>query len=454
MSPAPQNSAAWTRRSLLRAGTLTLGGMTLAQLLRARAAAGEQRANPETSVILLWLEGGPSHLETYDLKPAAPIEYRGEFSPISTNVPGIDVCEHLPRQARLADRFSLIRSITHDVPDHPGAAGRFLTGRRPLNISDPVSKFPTLDTITAKMRRERHAGVPGFVSNVRAVKGGGSAYLGATCEPFVVKGDPNSADFHVDDIVLDASLAPRLDDRVRLREQLDRLQHSLDLRGAMAAGDQFQREALRLLTSGRAREAFDVGREPAAVRDRYGRTKWGQSALLARRLVEAGCSFVTVEMGYLNPGNATWDDHGDAQHIFKSMRERLPIYDQALSALIEDIYERGLDRQVLVVATGEFGRTPQVNLGRAARPVFPGRDHWPGAMSVLVSGGGLRTGQVVGATNSRGEAPQDRALDPNDLLATIYRFLGIDPAHAFPDFRGRPMPILPSGTPIRELLDS
>lgn len=452
----------FSRRALLRAGSLALGGLTLADLLRARAAGAERAAARSdstppgsaraTSVILLWLEGGPSHLETYDLKPLAPVEFRGEFAPIRTNVPGIELCEHLPRQARIADRFSLVRSITHDVPDHPGAAGRFLTGRRPVNISDPVSKFPTLDVITAKAREERRAGVPNFVSNVRAVKGGGSAYLGAAYEPFVVAGDPNSPDFRIDNLALHPDVAPRLEDRVRLNQTLDTFLRGLDLSGAMQAGDRFQRQALELLTSDRARRAFDLSAEPEPVRERYGRTKWGQSALLARRLVEAGCSFVTVEMGYLSPANATWDDHGDAQHIFKSMRQRLPVYDQALTALVEDLVERGLDRDVLVVATGEFGRTPQVNMGRAARPVFPGRDHWPGAMSVLLAGGGLQMGRVVGATNARGELPQDRPLDPNDLLATLYRFLGIDPTIAYPDHRGRPMPILPSGRPIAELL--
>lgn len=437
------------RRTLLRAGALALGGWTLADLLQARAfGASQGQAPADTSVILLWLEGGPSHLETYDLKPDAPVEYRGEFSPISTNVPGLDVCEFLPRHAQVADRFTLIRSISHDVPDHPGAAGRFLTGRRPVNISDPVSKFPTVDAVVSKVRQSRRSPMPTVVSNVRAVKGGGSAYLGATCEPFVIAGDPNADDFHVDNIALDPSLAPRLEDRVQLNQALDRFRHSLDRSGSPSVGDQFQQQALDLLTGQRAREAFDLARESLATRERYGRTKWGQSALLARRLVEAGCGFVTVEMGYLSPANATWDDHGDAQHLFKSMRQRLPIYDQALSALIQDLFDRGLNQRVMVVATGEFGRTPQVNMGRAARPVFPGRDHWPNAMSVLVSGGNLPMGQVVGSTNSRGEMPHDRRLDPNDLLATIYRFLGVDTSHAFPDHRGRPMPILPSGTPL------
>lgn len=443
-----------SRRTFLELGSLALGGLTLADLLRGRAQANEtqglSRSRP-TSVILIWLEGGPSHLETYDMKPMAPAEYRGEFSPIATNVPGLELCEHLPRHARLADRFSLIRSIAHDVADHPGAAGRFLTGRRPVNISDPVSKFPTVDAIVARCRDSRREGLPPTVSNVRAVKGGGTAYLGASYEPFVVDSDPNAADFSVQNIALTHDVAGRLDDRTALKNAFDRLRRGLDQSGAMEAGDQFHQQALQLLSSPRTRDAFDIHQEPDSVRRAYGRNTWGQMALLSRRLVEAGCSFVTVQMNYLSPGNATWDDHGDAQHLFNSMRQRLPLFDQAVIALIDDVYGRGLDQDVAVVVTGEFGRTPMVNMGRAAVPKWPGRDHWPGAMSVLVSGGGWTMGQAIGSTNSRGETPQDRRLDPNDLLASLYRFLGIDPAQAFLDRHGRPMPILPSGSPISEL---
>lgn len=436
------------RRRVLQAGALALGGLTLPELLAGRAKAADVR---KTSVILLWLEGGPSHLETYDMKPDAPVEYRGEFSPISTKTPGIDICELLPRHAPLADRFTLIRSISHEIADHPGAAGRFLTGRVPKSISDPISAYPTFDTIAARMRRHDQRGVPAFVSNKQRLKGGGSAYLGPIDEPFVIDGDPNSPDFQITNLTLPGDLADRLDDRVALRQSRDRWHRAIDRSGAADAGDVFQRQALSLLTGGKVRDAFDLRREPEKVRDRYGRTTWGQSALLARRLVEAGCGIVTLDMGYLSPAVATWDDHGDAQHIFKSMRTRLPIYDQAISALIEDVFDRGLDRDVLIIATGEFGRTPQVNMGRAATPVFPGRDHWPGAMSVLVSGGGWRMGQVIGQTNPRGEMPSERALSPNDFLASVYRFLGIDPETSFLDHRGRPMPALPYGTPITEL---
>lgn len=451
----PLCSGPISRRGFVQAGSLLLGGLGLADLLRLRAEAAAEPHNGgsnDTAVILLWLGGGPSHLETYDLKPDAPAEFRGEFRPIQTQVPGLDVCELLPLHAGMAERFTLIRSLTHDIPDHSGAASRLLTGRRPRNINDPVSQFPTFDSVLAKMREDRRAGVPNFISNTRALKGGGSAYLGATCEPFVIEGDPNAVDFQVRNLALDHSVAERFDDRLQLLKSFDQLRFDLERGGKLAAGDQFRQQAIEILASGKARAAFDLSREPAAVRDRYGRTSWGQSALLARRLVEAGCSMVTLDWNYLNPVSASWDDHGDAQHLFKCMRLRLPVYDRAVTSLIEDLAARGLSQRVLVIATGEFGRTPQLNMGRAAVPKWPGRDHWPSAMSVLVAGGGWNMGQVIGATNSRGEMPQTQPLDPNHFLASIYRFLGIDTAHAFLDHRGRPMPILTNGQPIAELL--
>lgn len=437
---------------MLQAGSLLIGGLGLCDLFRLRAAAAAAgAAHADTSVILVWLEGGPSQLETYDLKPEAPSEYRGEFRPISSGVPGLDVCELLPRHARIADRFNLIRSITHDVPDHPGAAGRFLTGRRPANISDPVSKFPTIESLVAKAREERRVGVPNYVSNVRRLKGGGSAYLGQTCEPFVVDDDPNSPGFQVQNLTLDQEFAGRLGDRRSLLRGLDRLKRGLDLSGAVESSDRFQQQALELLTSDKTAAAFDISRESPRMRDHYGRNEWGQRALLARRLVEAGCSFVTVQMQTIGSA-VTWDDHGDGGSIPRLMNTRLPPFDQAVSALIEDVYARGLDQNVLIVVTGEFGRAPRLTFRPRARSA--GRDHWPSAMSVLVSGGGMRTGQVIGSTNARGEFPIDRPLDPNDLLASVYRYLGIDPETAYPDLRGRPMPILPSGKPIAELSPS
>ena len=448
-SATPFCNGPLSRRSVLQAGSLLLGGLGLGDLFRLRAeGATRGQASADTAVILVWLEGGPSQLETYDMKPQAPAEYRGEFRPIPTSVPGIDVCELLPRHTQSADKFNLIRSITHDVADHPGAAGRFLTGRRPQNISDPVSKFPTIESLVAKAREDKRTGIPNYISNERRLKGGGSAYLGQAGEPFVVSADPNAPDFQVRDLTLSEDYAGRLEDRVGLLRGLDRLRSSLEHTGANSRGDRFQQQALDLLTSDKTAAAFDIRRESTATRDHYGRNEWGQRALLARRLVEAGCSFVTVQMQKIGP-SFTWDDHGDGGSIPLLMKARLPAFDQAISALISDIYERGLDRKVMVVVTGEFGRAPLMTYRPKARSA--GRDHWPSAMSVLVSGGGMRTGQVIGATTSKSEYPIDRPLDPNDLLASIYRFLGIDTEITYPDLRGRPMPILPTGRPISEL---
>ncbi|MAR10757.1 MAG: hypothetical protein CL681_12365 [Blastopirellula sp.] len=449
MSPTRHHSL--PRRSLLQAGSLLLGGIGLPDLYRLRAASSQQQR--DTAVILLWLEGGPSHMETYDMKPDAPVEYRGEFRSIASNVEGLDLCEHLPLQSRLADKFTLIRSVSHAITDHPGGAARFLTGYTPKNISKLTSDYPAFDTVVGKLRGDMTgATVPRFVSNTTYFKGGGPAYLGPTAQPFVFESSPHLPDYRVRDVRVAESVSHRLADRQFLLRELDRMRRALDADANVQAMDEFHERAVDLLRSSATANAFDLTRESDATRARYGHHRMGQSALLARRLVESGCAMVSLDFGRANKAFPTWDDHGDAHHIFKAMRARLPMYDQALSALIHDLYDRGLDRRVLVIATGEFGRTPKVNMGRAARPIAPGRVHWADAMSILVSGGGMPMGQVIGSTNARGEHPVDRPLDPNDFLATVYRFLGIDPSQNLLDQRGRPIPILPHGKPIRELL--
>jgi hypothetical protein len=443
-----------SRRSFLQAGSLCLGGLGLGDLLRSRAAAKEDRQS-DTSVILIWLQGGPSHMETYDLKPEAPIDYRGELNPIQTNVPGMDVCELLPLHARVADKFTIIRSISHGFANHAGGAGRFLSGRDPLRPLDPKSQFPTIGTIVNRVQESRNVGVPNYVANANRVYGGGSSYLGESALPFVVGRDPNADNFSVPNLGLSSSMKDRLDDRMQLLKSFDNMRRSVDQSGSLDSIDKFNQRAISLLTSDKARQAFDISREDEKTRDNYGRHKWGQRALLARRLVEAGTTFVTMQMQ--NPsvpdGIGNWDIHAVNGHLFKDARARLPIFDRAVAALIEDIYQRGLDRKVMVVVTGEFGRTPRINPRKGTRSgvTQPGRDHWPGAMSVLVSGGGMPMGQTIGSTTSNGAYAQDNKLDPNDLLATMYRFLGIDFNTAFIDHAGRPMPILPFGQPITEL---
>ncbi len=437
---------------------MALGGLALNDLLRARAVARQAGHTPtDTAVILIWLQGGPSHMETYDLKPEAPIDYRGECMPISTAAPGIDVCELLPRHAQVADKFTLIRSISHGFANHAAGAGRFLSGYNPIRLLDPLGQFPCLGPVVSKMLEgNRDPAMPRYVASASNVYGGGSASLGPAYLPFVVGGDPNAPDFKVENLALAPSVKDRLDDRNHLLGAFDGLRRDIDRSRIMESMDKYGREAVSLLTSTKAQEAFDLSKESNALRDKYGRHKWGQRALLARRLVEAGTSFVTMQMQ--NPGMAgatgNWDTHAVNCHLFDDARARLPVFDRAIAALIEDLYERGLDKKVMLIVSGEFGRTPRINpqKGTNSGVIQPGRDHYPGAMSVLVSGGGMQTGQVIGSTTAKGERPKDRQLDPNDLLATVYRFLGIDYEAMIPDTSGRPVPLIPHGQPIPELL--
>lgn len=450
-----------SRRNFLHACSLSFGGMVLGDLLRLRSAQAGTSGVSDTSVILLWLPGGPPHMETYDLKPDASAEYRGEFRPIPTVVPGLDLCEHLPLHAKLADRFNIVRSIAHEFADHGGGHKRFLTGRLPAEPTGFVNDAPMVGSIVAKMREERNIGLPNYVAGADAGRTGvdvfsfGAAYLGGAYAPYTIAGDPGAPTFKLEGLALPRELTDRLGDRSRLLKSFDRLRRDIERSGALQALDEFDRRALALMTSDRAQRAFDLSREDPRLRDRYGRHPWGQRALLSRRLVEAGCSFVTMVLeNPVPPGQPfppgviyNWDSHAVNGHIFDDARFRLPFYDQAVTALVEDLYARGLDRRVLLIVTGEFGRTPRLTYDKGR----PGRDHWPGAMSLLVSGGGMRTGQVIGSTDRRGEAPKDRPLSPNDLWATVYQHLGIDSAGSFPDHAGRPMPILPFGSPIREL---
>jgi hypothetical protein len=457
-----------SRRSFLKIGALGVGGLSLSDVLRLRARAGAAKPEPDTSIIFVWLPGGPPHMETYDMKPDAPEEYRGVFRPIRTSVPGIDICEHLPLHAKIADKYTLIRSIAHEFADHGGGHKRFLTGRIPASPVEFVNDAPAVGSIVAKLCEHRDVGLPNYISGTDNGRGGadvfsfGAAYLGPAYVPFNVSGDPNDPKFEVKDVGLSKEIETRLDDRVSLLKGFDHLRHEIDRSGLMKATDKFNQKAVSLLTSDKARTAFDLSKEPAALRERYGRHGWGQRCLLARRLVEAGCTFVTMVLEnpyisgvpWLKNGTYNWDSHAVNCHLFDDALVRLPIYDKAVTALVDDLHNRGLDKKVLLVVTGEFGRTPRISstTGSQTGVSQPGRDHWPAAMSLLISGGGLKMGQVVGSTNSKGEHPKDRPLTPNDLWATVYRHLGIDPDLTFPDHRGRPMPILPFGEVIRELI--
>ena len=467
--PASACSGPLSRRSFLTVGSLGIGGLGLSDLLRLRAHAATSTATPaepNTSIIFVWLPGGPPHMEMYDMKPDAPLEYRGEFRPIATMVPGLDVCELMPLHAQTAHRYNIVRSVAHTFSDHGGGHKRFLTGRDPKEPTGFVNDYPMAGSIVAKKRQELQTGIPNYICASERMGvdtySFGAAYLGMATTPFTFDGDPSDAKFKVKNLEVSNDMATRLDDRVRLLSGFDRLRRSVDRNGMMSAMDQFNQEALSLLTSDRIRKAFDLSQETDELKQRYGKHAWGYRALLARRLVEAGSSFVTVVLenpwvspiSYAKPAVFNWDSHAVNGHIFEDAKHRLPIYDRTITALIDDLYNRGLDKKVMLVVTGEFGRTPRIShsVGTRSGVMQPGRDHWPQAMSMLVAGGGMRTGQVVGSTNSKGEHPQDRPLSPNDLWATVYRHLGIDIDDAFLDYSGRPMPILPYGTPISELL--
>jgi uncharacterized protein (DUF1501 family) len=431
-----------SRRSFLRIGALGLGSLALPDLLRLRAQApAEGRATSDTAVILLWLDGGPSQFETYDPKPDAPAEYRGPFQTIRTNVTGVNLCETLPMHARIADKFAIVRSLAHRESGHGSAVKNLNTGYlHPANTNEGHFLYPGVGAIVAKAREQERRGLPHYVCVPTSAifKGdvGGGVYLGSAFDPFAA--NPNDG---AGALIPPAELnLARLQNRRALLSSLDRLRSDIDTSGMMEGMDAFTRQAFEMVTGREAREALDLSREPAAIRNRYGVTieraqPWGQSCLLARRLVEAGVSFVGIGMG-------GWDDHGEG--LVQNLPRRARIYDTAVTALIEDLYARGLDRKVMVLAWGEFGRTPRINRG--------GRDHWPSSMSAMIAGGGMRMGQAIGSTNARGERPQDRPLHPNDVLATVYRHLGIDHHRAFVNPQGRPIPLLPNGEPISELL--
>ncbi|MCE9603814.1 MAG: DUF1501 domain-containing protein [Planctomycetia bacterium] len=472
-----------TRRDAMKFGSVALGSLGLGEVLRmqsqAATASAPQAPNgqapngkgtnrkDENAVIFIWLPGGPPHMEMYDLKPNAPLEYRGDFNPIASKVPGLDVGELLPLHAKCADKFTVIRSIAHKFADHGGGHKRFMMARDPKEPAGTINDFPAVPSLISKIFEKRQRGIPNYVC---AVDGGrqqidtfafGSAYLSSSTHPFTVAGDPSSPTFKIDNIAPTPSLEGRMNDRIALLNKFDNWRRRIDESDAMDTLDVFNRRALELVTSDRARKAFDLASEPAAVRDRYGRHAYGQRALMARRLVESGVTFVTMTMenpcipgGNPNYVSYNWDSHAVNCHLFADAKVRFPMYDQAVTALIEDLYSRGLDKRVLLVVTGEFGRTPKVNyqIGTQTGVMQPGRDHWPNSMSMIVSGGGMRTGQIVGATNAKGEYPTERPMSPNDLWASVFAHLGIDPENTFPDHNGRPMPLLPFGAAIPELM--
>ena len=369
----------------------------------------------------------------------------------------MDICELFPRQAKIADKFSLVRSLNHDVGIHSDGGIVVLTGKRPTKLdptSQSKSEHPDFGSVTSRVRGMGRHAIPPYVAIPRQPYMTRPAYLGLHHKAFEVA-DPSAKTYRPPQFRLAAGRSGQsLNERRTLLQQLDRFRSDVDINGGLKGTDDFRDLAFQLLTSPHAARAFDISKESDKLRDRYGRHLWGQGCLLARRLAEAGTGVISLYINTPKTGQefTNWDDHiqnaGRPGHFAKYMRVRLPYLDEALSALIEDIFDRGLDRKILVVVVGEFGRTPRLSHNANGT----GRNHWPQAYTALVSGGGLRMGRVVGSTNSKAEFPKSQPHTPHDLLATIYHHLGIDTRQSFNDFAGRPIAILPGGAAIRELL--
>ena len=440
------------RREFLRFGLTGLAGLSLPQLYQLRQTAGEEgagaRNDKRTAVIVVFLHGGASHLETWDPKPDAPVEYRGPFQTIATKTPGLRFCELLPKQASISDRFTVVRSLVHTGFCHGIGQQQMFTGHE-IREFRPRSEHPEFLAITSRLRGNQGRLLPNYVG-ATPIPYLGAGYLGPAYEPFAVLGDPNLPEFKVPNIGgAEQAALNRMRERMGLREQLDRLAKGSDDRGNLEAGDQFEKLAWNMLAAPAARSAFDLTLESPETRDCYGRNTWGQQCLLARRLVEAGVELVTTTLAGPICGRVqNWDDHAVNHHVFDAMASRAPSFDQAVAALISDIFERGLDQKVMVIVTGEFGRTPKISYApdSGSGIMQPGRDHWPRATSLLFAGGGIQGGQVIGSTDRRGEDVTERRIGVHDFLATVYRHLGVDPRGVeFQDFAGRPIPILSAG---------
>lgn len=429
-----------TRRGFLQAGLVSFGGPMLAQLLRCDARAGVSPSADRRSVLLLFQAGGPSQIDMWDMKPDAPIEYRGEFSTIPTNIPGYRVCELMPRLSQMCDKLAILRSVHHTMTDHGEGVHIAMTGYAPIrNIRSSGQQAPSIGSIVAKELGWR-AGLPGYIAVDRSIGFGRSAYLGIANDPFETFGYPGLPNFRVRNLRPAEGVAPtRADSRRAIVEQFDTLRRDADTSGAMASMDTFRRQAFELATSPQVQDAFDLNREPQAVRERYGpRSTAGQSMLLARRLVERGARFVTIRTDYKDP----WDSH---ENNFPAHRGNIPGYDHTISALLEDLDVRGLLETTLVIICGEFGRTPRIN-GRG------GRDHWPSCYTVVLTGAGVRRGVILGASDNLGELPRERPIPYQDVLATMYHLLGIDYTKSYLNEANRPVAIINYGEPIREIL--
>lgn len=439
-----QNCEGLRRRDCLMLGLGALLGGGFTDALRARALAGEATGR-STSCILVWLDGGPSHFETFDPKPAAPAEIRGEFQPIQTKIPGVSFSENMSHLAAISDKLSIIRSIRHDQNNHGAGNHYMMTGaptRIPVSCGAFVSFHPSMGSVVSYERGARD-GIPPYFSIPDMTRSGGPNFLGARHAPFVVGDDPNHQSFMVRDVTIPKELDDgRAVNRRKMRERLDQFVrfHDRAAGDPVAGADENYQQAVSLMTSTAAQRAFELHREPGHIRDAYGRTTFGQQALLARRLVEAGVPFVTLN-------NGGWDHHSNIFPAFRNQGQKL---DLVVARLIEDLDQRGLLDTTLVLVMGEFGRTPQIST--LAGSNTPGRDHWSSAISVLAAGCGTPRGQVVGATDRHGYSAIEKVYAPENLVSTVYSKLGIDPDKILYTAAGRPTHLVSDSRLIAELM--
>jgi hypothetical protein len=445
-----------SRRSLLKAGGVGVLGLSLPELFAARASAGEGRARAR-SVIFLHQWGGPSHHDTFDMKPQAPDAIRGEFKPIQTKVPGIVVCERLPGMARVADKFTLVRSLHHEMKNHNSAGYYSLSGHAPATddqrLRDTRDLFPHYGCVVDRLAPAK-PGVPTFVSYPYVIRDGSitpgqhASFLGKSHDPLLIERDPNSPEFRLPELSLPAGVSPaRLENRRAMLQLLDRQSELLDFSARARGIDENYQKAITMLTGPGVRKAFDLSAEPERVRQQYGRTAYGQGCLLARRLVEAGVRFVNVSFSPVIGGTASgWDTHGfNGQPMYPILKDYLlPLTNQVVPTLLEDLDSRGLLDETLVVWMGEFGRSPRINN-------IAGRDHWPRCYTALLAGGGVKRGFIYGGSDQIGAYPTVDAVRLEDLAATMYLLLGIDPHTEVMDALNRPIPIA-QGNPIMGVL--
>jgi hypothetical protein len=446
MARAHINCNGVTRRDFIQVGLTSVVGLGLCDLLRLRAhgrdpdTSGLASVGKNVNCILIWLDGGPSHYESFDPKPDAPTEIRGDFKTIPTKIPGVHFSECVPKLAEIADKFTVVRSICHKDPNHGGGNHYMMTGMptpMPVACGAHVTFHPSFGSMVSYDRGIRN-GLPAYVSMPEVSRSGGPNFLGGQHAPFVIDGYPNSKSFKVRDVVLPAEISEgRAENRQALRRSLDHMKRFSDKLADDPAVtfDQYYAQGLDLVASPQAQQAFDINKEADKVRDAYGRNDFAQRLLLARRLVEVGVSFVTVY-------NGGWDHH---TKIFEAYRgNHMKNLDQGLAALIGDLDERGLLDNTLVLCLGEFGRTPKVNKDA-------GRDHWPGAMSVLMAGAGVPRGGIVGATDPKGYYASESVYKPEDFAATLYTKMGIDPNRILQTNTGRPIHLVNNGRLIKEL---